>query len=199
VIEDTDMPLKMQIQAMASASEALDLYDVLDCTSIAAHIKKVTFFAIFSMIYNRKCSFQTRVFCWCLTEFMVYLSGRSLIPSTVLDGSVWWDQVLGAFSHIRREASSTLLWRLSISSSSKGLLNLSQYILMLASILKFHQGNVKNIARHVKYTQQLPIHSFLMFWRVLCSLIMMFFFFIIYIMISSCSSVLFFLLWIMTP
>jgi len=44
VIEDTDMPLKMQIQAMASASEALDLYDVLDCTSIAAHIKKVTFF-----------------------------------------------------------------------------------------------------------------------------------------------------------
>ncbi|KAK7335935.1 hypothetical protein VNO80_28081 [Phaseolus coccineus] len=40
VIEDTDMPLKMQIQAMASASEALDLYDVLDCTSIATHIKK---------------------------------------------------------------------------------------------------------------------------------------------------------------
>lgn len=52
VIEDTDMPLKMQIQAMASASEALDLYDVLDCTSIAAHIKKVTFSAIFPMIHN---------------------------------------------------------------------------------------------------------------------------------------------------
>jgi len=47
VIEDTDMPLKMQIQAMASASEALDLYDVLDCTSIATHIKKVTFSPIF--------------------------------------------------------------------------------------------------------------------------------------------------------
>lgn len=44
VIEDTDMPDKMQIQAMASAYEALDLYDVFDCTSIAAHIKKVTFF-----------------------------------------------------------------------------------------------------------------------------------------------------------
>lgn len=43
VIEDTDMPDKMQIQAMASAYEALDLYDVFDCTSIAAHIKKVTF------------------------------------------------------------------------------------------------------------------------------------------------------------
>ncbi|XP_073317533.1 dynein light chain 1, cytoplasmic-like [Primulina huaijiensis] len=40
LIEDTDMPLKMQIQAMASASRALDLYDVLDCESLAAHIKK---------------------------------------------------------------------------------------------------------------------------------------------------------------
>ncbi|KAG6425922.1 hypothetical protein SASPL_110131 [Salvia splendens] len=40
LIEDTDMPLKMQIQAMASASQALDLYDVLECKSIAAHIKK---------------------------------------------------------------------------------------------------------------------------------------------------------------
>ncbi|KAK9274111.1 hypothetical protein L1049_018925 [Liquidambar formosana] len=39
VVEDTDMPLKMQAQAMASASQALDLYDVLDCESIAAHIK----------------------------------------------------------------------------------------------------------------------------------------------------------------
>lgn len=41
IIEDTDMPLKMQIQAMRWASQALDLYDVLDCKSIAAHIKKV--------------------------------------------------------------------------------------------------------------------------------------------------------------
>lgn len=41
LIEDTDMPLKMQIQAMACASQALDLYDVLDCKSIAGHIKKV--------------------------------------------------------------------------------------------------------------------------------------------------------------
>ena len=43
MIEDTDMPLKMQIQAMASASQALDHYDVVDCKSIAAHIKKVLF------------------------------------------------------------------------------------------------------------------------------------------------------------
>lgn len=41
VIEDTDMPVKMQIQAMRWASQALDVYDVLDYTSIAAHIKKV--------------------------------------------------------------------------------------------------------------------------------------------------------------
>ncbi|KAA8540408.1 hypothetical protein F0562_024673 [Nyssa sinensis] len=40
LIEDTDMPMKMQIQAMASASQALDLYDVVDYKSIAAHIKK---------------------------------------------------------------------------------------------------------------------------------------------------------------
>uniref|UniRef100_A0A6N2KJ32 Dynein light chain n=1 Tax=Salix viminalis TaxID=40686 RepID=A0A6N2KJ32_SALVM len=39
-VEDTDMPMKMQIQAMTAASQALDLYDVLDCKSIAAHIKK---------------------------------------------------------------------------------------------------------------------------------------------------------------
>lgn len=40
LVEDTDMPVKMQIQAMSSASQALDLYDVLDCKSVAAHIKK---------------------------------------------------------------------------------------------------------------------------------------------------------------
>lgn len=41
MIKETDMPVKMQIHAMASASQALDLYDVSDCISIAAHIKKV--------------------------------------------------------------------------------------------------------------------------------------------------------------
>ncbi|CAL5400270.1 unnamed protein product [Camellia sinensis] len=40
VVKETDMPMKMQIQAMDSASEALDLYDVCDCISIASHIKK---------------------------------------------------------------------------------------------------------------------------------------------------------------
>lgn len=47
LVEDTDMPVKMQIQAMSSASQALDLYDVVDCKSIAAHIKKVCFFLHF--------------------------------------------------------------------------------------------------------------------------------------------------------
>jgi len=42
MVEDTDMPAKMQAQAMAAASRALDRFDVLDCRSIAAHIKKVT-------------------------------------------------------------------------------------------------------------------------------------------------------------
>ncbi|MBA0597525.1 hypothetical protein Gotri_005478 [Gossypium trilobum] len=40
MIKETDMPEKMQTQAMDSASQALDLYDVSDCISIAAHIKK---------------------------------------------------------------------------------------------------------------------------------------------------------------
>ncbi|XP_012076709.1 dynein light chain LC6, flagellar outer arm [Jatropha curcas] len=40
MIKETDMPVKMQIQAMACASQALDIYDVFDCVSIAAHIKK---------------------------------------------------------------------------------------------------------------------------------------------------------------
>ncbi|KAA8534966.1 hypothetical protein F0562_029969 [Nyssa sinensis] len=40
LVKETDMPVKMQIQAMTSASQALDIYDVFDCISIAGHIKK---------------------------------------------------------------------------------------------------------------------------------------------------------------
>lgn len=40
-IKETDMGMDMQIEAMNYASKALDVYDVLDCSSIAAHIKKV--------------------------------------------------------------------------------------------------------------------------------------------------------------
>ena len=45
LVEDTDMPLKMQIQAMSSASQALDVYDIFDCKSIAGYIKMVFFFS----------------------------------------------------------------------------------------------------------------------------------------------------------
>lgn len=41
LIINTDMEVEMQLQAMASTSEALDLFDVLDHRSIASHIKKV--------------------------------------------------------------------------------------------------------------------------------------------------------------
>lgn len=40
VVKDTDMTVKMQMEAMSFASEALDLYDVVDCISIAGYIKK---------------------------------------------------------------------------------------------------------------------------------------------------------------
>ncbi|KAL6006217.1 hypothetical protein ACLOJK_040263 [Asimina triloba] len=40
LVQDTDMPVKMQRHAMTTASQALDLYDVFDCKSIAGHIKK---------------------------------------------------------------------------------------------------------------------------------------------------------------
>ncbi|KAG6587968.1 hypothetical protein SDJN02_15585 [Cucurbita argyrosperma subsp. argyrosperma] len=39
-VKQTDMSEKMQIHAKASASHALDLFDVSDCLSLAAHIKK---------------------------------------------------------------------------------------------------------------------------------------------------------------
>ncbi|KAF2580903.1 hypothetical protein F2Q68_00006773 [Brassica cretica] len=40
MVEDSDMPVKMQVQAMSLASQALDIFDVVDCKSIAGHIKK---------------------------------------------------------------------------------------------------------------------------------------------------------------
>lgn len=60
-IKEADMAMEMQIEAMKYASKALDVYDVLDCSSIAAHIKKVYcylphsnlhfFFFFFILIY----------------------------------------------------------------------------------------------------------------------------------------------------
>ncbi|KAE8652965.1 dynein light chain 1, cytoplasmic [Cucumis sativus] len=39
-VKETDMSEKMQMHAMASASQALDLFDVSDSLSLASHIKK---------------------------------------------------------------------------------------------------------------------------------------------------------------
>jgi len=52
LVKETDMSPKMQIHAMASASHALDLYDVSDCTSVAAHIKKVPLFHLFFSFFS---------------------------------------------------------------------------------------------------------------------------------------------------
>jgi dynein light chain LC8-type len=52
VVEETDMPLKMQNEAMAYACEALDLYDVCHCRSIACHIKKVHYLTLFPPLYS---------------------------------------------------------------------------------------------------------------------------------------------------
>ncbi|KAJ0524107.1 putative dynein light chain, type, dynein light chain superfamily protein [Helianthus annuus] len=49
-VKDTDMPLKMQVHAMDSASQALDLYDVVECTTIAAYIKKVGLFVLLTYL-----------------------------------------------------------------------------------------------------------------------------------------------------
>lgn len=51
MIKETDMAEKMQTQAMASASQALDLYDVSDSISIAAYIKKVLIFFLFFLSF----------------------------------------------------------------------------------------------------------------------------------------------------
>lgn len=62
MIEDTDMAVEMQLQAMASASQALDLYDVFDCRSIAAHIKKVFSFSLSLSQIHRKFHFLASFF-----------------------------------------------------------------------------------------------------------------------------------------
>lgn len=57
MVKETDMPEKMQIQAMSSASQALDVYDVFDCISIAAYIKKVLFhrYYYYDLLLMRLC------------------------------------------------------------------------------------------------------------------------------------------------
>ncbi|RWW78136.1 hypothetical protein BHE74_00013666 [Ensete ventricosum] len=54
MIQDTDMPVKMQLQAMSSASKALDLFDVLDCNSMACYIKKVSISLFITSLKNNE-------------------------------------------------------------------------------------------------------------------------------------------------
>lgn len=119
LIEDTDMPLKMQIQAMAAASQALDVYDVFDCRSIAAHIKKVTSLCLNYLSLYISIDFFTLILNMSL--FFLFMR-RSLIRDMDLDGNVWWGQTSAVSSLIPKGLSSISLWRLSTFSSSKGLL-----------------------------------------------------------------------------
>lgn len=102
------MPAKMQAQAMSAASRALDRFDVLDCRSIASHIKKVTLVAraVPSPAYEAR---------------LIWLGGcRSLTRSMAPDGNAWLAPASAATSRTARGASSTSAWSRSGSSSSKG-------------------------------------------------------------------------------
>ena len=55
-------------------------------------------------------------------EIYGFTIGRILTRTMGVDGSAWWVKILGVSSLILKDPSSTLNWRLSISSSSKGLL-----------------------------------------------------------------------------
>lgn len=58
-VEDTDMPVKMQMKALNIASQSLDLFDLSDCQPIAAHIKKVIyiFFSSLRKVFVESCFF----------------------------------------------------------------------------------------------------------------------------------------------
>lgn len=132
LIEDTDMPVKMQLHAMASASQALDVYDVFDCKSIAAHIKKVLpfpslntprndFILLFLVYFGAEC-------------FMFMEFGRSLTKDMGEGGNVWWDQISVVSLHILRGHSFIFNWRPSSFSSSKVLLLLLPPVIDAKSI-----------------------------------------------------------------
>lgn len=148
LVEDTDMPLKMQVHAVSSASQALDLYDVFDYKSIAAHIKKVAalwkspflsfrvtmdssllrqwrkpFFRVkWLFVYEsfRKSSISFSDFS--LTSgFCWRFSGRNLTRYTVVHGNALWVQISDVSSLTQRVLSSTSHSRPSSFSSLKGL------------------------------------------------------------------------------
>ncbi|KAK1360169.1 Dynein light chain [Heracleum sosnowskyi] len=110
LIEDTDMPLKMQIQAVASASQDLDLYDVLDCKS---YVKRV----------DTRVSALTQAKC-------ISMSYLILTRGMGNDGSVLWVQTLDVSLLTLHELSFNSLWKLSTFLSSKLLLGLNHLHVM---------------------------------------------------------------------
>ena len=116
LVKDTDMEVEMQLQAMSCASEALDLFDVLDCTRIASHIKKV--YTQTHVSNQSECNshfFQHIHLSFCHTYYLICFRNLTWYMEEV--GSVWWDQALGATSHTLKGPSSTTPWALSNSSS----------------------------------------------------------------------------------
>ena len=67
-------------------------------------------------------SFFLKIFEFLKVEIYGCTIGRILTRTMGVDGSAWWVKILGVSSLILKDPSSTLNWRLSISSSSKGLL-----------------------------------------------------------------------------
>lgn len=119
VVEDTDMPAKMQAQAMSAASRALDRFDVLDCRSIAAHIKMV---CMVTHLHPNEIKLCSRVIGLSNLDWNWMMMGgacRSLTRSMGLDGNAWWVPASAATSRTARGASSTSASSRSGSSSSK--------------------------------------------------------------------------------
>lgn len=123
------MPVQMQIQAMVFASQALDLYDVVDCKSVAAHIKKVQLlsssstYPLLLLLLHTHTHTHDRIFF--IPSYLGLLPLKWMSRSSTRDmgmgGNAWLDQTSVASSLTLKDLSSTSPWRLVISSSSKGL------------------------------------------------------------------------------
>lgn len=122
------MPVKMQVLAMSAASRALDLFDVSDCRSIAAHIKKVRYNMTASVSLSPSPSLPALpspslgdAICQNHGCFPLSRPCRSSTSCTGAGGSAWWGSTSDASSHTPRAPSSTSASSRSTSSSSREL------------------------------------------------------------------------------
>ncbi|XP_074561570.1 uncharacterized protein LOC141817842 [Curcuma longa] len=90
VILDTDMPLKLQLHAMSCAYTALDLFDVLDCSNIAAHIKKEFdvmhgpgWQCVVGCNYGSFFTHTTGTFIYFCLERLKFLVFKAAVPKTI--------------------------------------------------------------------------------------------------------------------